>query len=186
MTALPTIDELGRDLLVTTAKRRLALTRPLAGVALFSAAWPTGAYWLAPAGVFVTFLSVIAVTHDLVHGSPRPAPERARPDPLRPPRARAPVRPRLSLDASPAPPRLPARRGPGGSDGRHRAAANARGGADLSAAAVALVVPAGRWTAAAAAAAAGRGGGAVPGPRDGRGAASVDGGRARVGRAHRA
>jgi len=87
MTALPTIDELGRDLLVTTAKRRLALTRPLAGVALFSAAWPTGAYWLAPAGVFVTFLSVIAVTHDLVHGSPRPAPERARPDPLRPPRA---------------------------------------------------------------------------------------------------
>jgi beta-carotene hydroxylase len=70
MTVLPTIDELGRDLLVTSpARRRLVLARPLAGVAVFAAGWATGILWLLPAGVFVAFLSVIATTHDLVHGS---------------------------------------------------------------------------------------------------------------------
>ncbi len=63
---MPTIDELGRDLLVTTRTRRaVLLLRPLAGVAIFVAGWP----WSAPLGVFVTFLCVICATHDLVHSS---------------------------------------------------------------------------------------------------------------------
>jgi fatty acid desaturase len=58
------------DLLETTARRRRAvLVRPLAGVAAFAAAWAWGVPWLSPAGVFVSFLCVIATTHDLVHGS---------------------------------------------------------------------------------------------------------------------
>ena len=70
MAALPTIDRLGRDLLVTTpARRRFVFLRPLVGVALFATAWATGAFWLAPVGVFVAFLCVIAATHDLVHSS---------------------------------------------------------------------------------------------------------------------
>jgi beta-carotene hydroxylase len=58
------------DLLETTPlRRRAVLLRPLAGVGLFAAAWHSGSLWLCPAGVFVSFLCVIATTHDLVHGS---------------------------------------------------------------------------------------------------------------------
>jgi len=67
---MPTIDELGRDLLVTTrAQRNRALARPLLGVAAFAALWAAGLRWLAPLGLAATFTCVIGTTHDFVHGS---------------------------------------------------------------------------------------------------------------------
>lgn len=67
---MPPIDELGRDLLVTTrAQRTGALLRPLLGAAAFAALWAAGLRWLAPLGLAATFTCVIGTTHDFVHGS---------------------------------------------------------------------------------------------------------------------
>lgn len=66
--SLPTLRELGDDLLVTTPRqRRLALTRPYFGVALFGLAAWAGWWWATPLIVFGTFVAVVTVTHDVVH-----------------------------------------------------------------------------------------------------------------------
>ncbi|WP_051367406.1 fatty acid desaturase [Hamadaea tsunoensis] len=68
MTALPSLQELGTDLLVTTPRqRRLALARPFAGVLCFAAVAWLGWWWLTPLVVFGIFVAVVTVTHDVVH-----------------------------------------------------------------------------------------------------------------------
>ncbi|MCW2912571.1 MAG: fatty acid desaturase [Actinomycetia bacterium] len=66
----PALAALGRDLLQTSAaRRRLTLARPYAGVAAFAlAAWQSW-WWLTPPIVFLTFVAVVTVTHDVVHGT---------------------------------------------------------------------------------------------------------------------
>ncbi|NUR46760.1 MAG: fatty acid desaturase [Hamadaea sp.] len=65
---LPTMRELGEDLLVTTpSQRMLALARPYVGVAAFAAAVWLGLWWLTPLIVFGIFVAVVTVTHDVVH-----------------------------------------------------------------------------------------------------------------------
>jgi fatty acid desaturase len=66
----PALTTLGRDLLATSAgRRRLALARPFAGVAVFAfVAWQ-GWWWLTPLIMFLTFVAVVTVTHDVVHGT---------------------------------------------------------------------------------------------------------------------
>jgi beta-carotene hydroxylase len=67
---MPTIDVLGRDLLVTSRLRRLMVfLRPIAGVAVFAALWSAGLPLLAPVGLAASFVFVICTTHDLVHSS---------------------------------------------------------------------------------------------------------------------
>jgi beta-carotene hydroxylase len=67
---LPTLRELGDDLLITTSRQRwIALARPFVGVAVFALVMATGLWWLAPAVVFLIFVAVVTVTHDVVHGS---------------------------------------------------------------------------------------------------------------------
>lgn len=65
---LPTLRELGDDLLVTTPRqRRIALARPFLGVLLFAAVAWAGWWWLTPLVVFGIFVAVVTVTHDVVH-----------------------------------------------------------------------------------------------------------------------
>jgi len=67
---LPALEALGDDLLVTTRRRRrLALARPFLGGAAFALAADAELWWLTPFLVFLVFASVVAVTHDVVHGS---------------------------------------------------------------------------------------------------------------------
>lgn len=67
---LPTLRELGDDLLVTIPRQRwVALTRPFVGVALYALAWALGLWWLSPLIVFLIFVAVVTVTHDVVHGT---------------------------------------------------------------------------------------------------------------------
>jgi beta-carotene hydroxylase len=67
---LPRLDDLGRDLLTTTPRqRRLACALPLLGVAVFVLVAWLGWWWLAPLIVFLIFVAVVTVTHDVVHGS---------------------------------------------------------------------------------------------------------------------
>jgi fatty acid desaturase len=67
---LPTLDELGRDLLATTARqRRRALARPFLLAAVFFLAWHLGLWWLTPPVVFLIFVAVVTVTHDVVHNA---------------------------------------------------------------------------------------------------------------------
>lgn len=67
---LPTLNELGTDLLQTTTwQRRWALARPLVLVTLFAATWSLGWWWLSPLIVFLLFIAIVTVTHDVVHGS---------------------------------------------------------------------------------------------------------------------
>jgi fatty acid desaturase len=66
----PDLDELGRDLLATTRRqRRLALARPLVAFAAFALVVRAGLWPLAPLVVFLLFVAVVTVAHDLVHGS---------------------------------------------------------------------------------------------------------------------
>ncbi|WP_165072716.1 fatty acid desaturase family protein [Paludisphaera rhizosphaerae] len=68
--ALPPLRTIGGDLLSTTCcQRRLALARPFVGVIVYALVAYSGLWWLAPAVVFLIFVSVVAVTHDVVHGS---------------------------------------------------------------------------------------------------------------------
>jgi beta-carotene hydroxylase len=61
---------LGDDLLVTTPRQRwIALARPFVGVALYALAWALGLWWLSPLIVFLIFVAVVTVTHDVVHGT---------------------------------------------------------------------------------------------------------------------
>jgi beta-carotene hydroxylase len=68
MTALPSLPELGADLVRTTPRqRRIALLRPYAGVGLFIlAAWLRW-WWATPLIVFGIFVAVVTATHDVVH-----------------------------------------------------------------------------------------------------------------------
>jgi beta-carotene hydroxylase len=67
---VPRLDELGRDLLATGRLQRwLACGRPLAGVAVFALVAWLGWWWLTPIVVFLIFVAVVTVTHDVVHGS---------------------------------------------------------------------------------------------------------------------
>ncbi|HCF87112.1 MAG TPA: fatty acid desaturase, partial [Ktedonobacter sp.] len=65
---LPGLEELGADLLVTTPQQRwLALSRPFICIIAFSVAAYLQWWWLAPIIVFLTFVAVVTVTHDVVH-----------------------------------------------------------------------------------------------------------------------
>lgn len=66
----PRLTSLGRDLLHTTSKQRvLALARPFLGIAVFVVTAYFGLWWLAPLIVFAIFVSVVTVTHDVVHNA---------------------------------------------------------------------------------------------------------------------
>lgn len=66
----PRLDTLGRDLLITTWRQRwLACARPVIGLAAYAAAAHFGWWWLTPFLVFMIFVAVVTVTHDVVHGS---------------------------------------------------------------------------------------------------------------------
>jgi fatty acid desaturase len=67
---LPRLDELGADLLVTTPLQRwIALARPFAGVALYVLTAHFDLWILTPLIVFLIFVAVVTVTHDVVHGT---------------------------------------------------------------------------------------------------------------------
>ena len=67
---MPALETLGGDLLATTRyQRRLALARPFVGVAAYALAAYAGLWWLTPFLVFLVFVAVVTVTHDVVHGS---------------------------------------------------------------------------------------------------------------------
>jgi beta-carotene hydroxylase len=67
---LPTLDELGADLLLTTPRQcRIALVRPFIGLAAYVAAAHFGLWWLTPLIMFFIFVAVVTVTHDVVHGA---------------------------------------------------------------------------------------------------------------------
>jgi fatty acid desaturase len=67
---LPTLNELGSDLLTTTPRQRwIALARPFLGVAAYALAVNLKLWWLTPLIVFLTFVAVVTVTHDVVHGT---------------------------------------------------------------------------------------------------------------------
>jgi beta-carotene hydroxylase len=68
--ALPSLNALGRDLLVTTSRqRRWALTRPFVLLALYAFVCALDLFWLTPIVVFFIFVAIVTVTHDVVHGS---------------------------------------------------------------------------------------------------------------------
>ena len=67
---LPTISELGADILTTTSwQRRWALARPILLVLCFASAWQAGLWWLSPLVMFLLFVAIVTVTHDVVHGA---------------------------------------------------------------------------------------------------------------------
>ena len=67
---LPTLAELGTDLLETTRwQRALALGRPFMGLAAFCLATFWDAWWATPFIVFLIFVAVVTVTHDVVHNA---------------------------------------------------------------------------------------------------------------------
>ncbi|MEP7286053.1 MAG: fatty acid desaturase [Chloroflexota bacterium] len=67
---LPTLESLGTDLLVTTPSQRwIALTRPFFGLMVYAVVAYLGWWWLTPLVVFLIFVAVVTVTHDVVHGT---------------------------------------------------------------------------------------------------------------------
>jgi beta-carotene hydroxylase len=65
---MPSLTELGTDLLITTQRQRvLALARPYLGVAIFVVVAWLGWWWLTPLIVFGIFVAVVTATHDVVH-----------------------------------------------------------------------------------------------------------------------
>lgn len=69
-TPLPTLEQLGLDLLTTTPQQRLiALARPFIGMAAYAAAAYLGLWWLTPLIVFLIFVAIVTATHDVVHGT---------------------------------------------------------------------------------------------------------------------
>ena len=66
---LPALDTLGRDLLVTTPRQRnMALLRPFVGLIAYLIAAALGWWALTLVIVFLIFVAVVTVTHDVVHG----------------------------------------------------------------------------------------------------------------------
>ena len=67
---VPRLDALGSDLLTTSVRQRwLACARPFLGLAAYAVAAWFGWWWLTPLIVFLIFVAVVTVTHDVVHGS---------------------------------------------------------------------------------------------------------------------
>jgi beta-carotene hydroxylase len=67
---LPRLDALGRDLLTTTRRQRWrACTRPFILLLVYAAAAGFGWWWLTPVLVFLIFVAIVTVTHDVVHGA---------------------------------------------------------------------------------------------------------------------
>jgi beta-carotene hydroxylase len=67
---IPTLDALGDDLLATSRRQRwLALARPIIGLAAYGLVAYANLWWLTPLIVFLIFVAVVTVTHDVVHGS---------------------------------------------------------------------------------------------------------------------
>jgi beta-carotene hydroxylase len=68
--ALPGLDTLGSDLLITTRNQRLlACARPFLGLVALAVVVALGWWWLTPVIVFLIFVAVVTVTHDVVHGA---------------------------------------------------------------------------------------------------------------------
>jgi beta-carotene hydroxylase len=64
------MEELGADLTTTTWRQRwLACARPFVGLAAFGLAAHLGWWWLTPIIVFLIFVAIVTVAHDVVHGS---------------------------------------------------------------------------------------------------------------------
>ena len=55
--------------MITPAQRRLALARPFLCLSACALAAYAGFWWLMPPIVFLLFVAVVTVTHDVVHGS---------------------------------------------------------------------------------------------------------------------
>lgn len=67
---VPRLEELGRDLLRTSRGQRWrACGRPALGVVAYAVAVYFGWWWLTPVIVFLIFVAVVTVTHDVVHGT---------------------------------------------------------------------------------------------------------------------
>ena len=69
---MPTLEALGDGLLVTTCERGARLGPAFGhslGVAAYAIAAHAGLWWLTPFLVFLVFVAVVTVTHDVVHGS---------------------------------------------------------------------------------------------------------------------
>jgi beta-carotene hydroxylase len=67
---VPRLETLGSDLLTTTPwQRRLALARPMILLLVYAAAAYLGWWPATPVIVFLIFVAVVTVTHDIVHGS---------------------------------------------------------------------------------------------------------------------
>jgi fatty acid desaturase len=67
--APPRLSDLGVDLLVTSRRQQvIALARPFLGLAAYCAAARFGFWWITPILVFLIFVAVVTVTHDVVHG----------------------------------------------------------------------------------------------------------------------
>lgn len=70
MTAIPSLAVVGRDLLVTTPRRRtVALALPYVGLSAFAVVAWRHWWWATPVIVFFIFVAVVTVTHDVVHRS---------------------------------------------------------------------------------------------------------------------
>ncbi|MDX2160895.1 MAG: fatty acid desaturase [bacterium] len=68
--AVPALHDLGDDLLTTTPRQRwIGLARPFVGLAGYIAAAALDLWWLTPILVFLIFVAVVTVTHDVVHGT---------------------------------------------------------------------------------------------------------------------
>ncbi len=65
---LPSLAELGADLLVTTRRQRIVtLARPYLGIGVFVLLVWFGLWWLTPLAMFAIFVAVVTATHDVVH-----------------------------------------------------------------------------------------------------------------------
>lgn len=67
---LPCLSNLGADLLVTTRWQRwCACARPFVGLTAYALVTWLGWWWLTPLIVFLIFIAIVTVTHDVVHCS---------------------------------------------------------------------------------------------------------------------
>ena len=110
---LPSLEYLGADLLVTRPSQRWRLARPFLGVAAYALAAYAGLWWLTPLIVFLIFVAVVTVTHDVVHGALGLSRRQTEIGAVRDGCRAAGERPRLSRYPSAASPRLPRTGRPG-------------------------------------------------------------------------